>query len=169
MIHKKTVNIYFTKSCRRRRIATPIRRQDSEDVYSVQICIFIFCVLGGKTALKDRRGLFLKDLELTRIRNANKAAVSVAIRPGTARRCYKSNAAFAGGWDASLRGQTGFCSRRRVQAARHRDPECAAEWLGRSGERRKRCEAVPATNPAGNPWQRRYANGLSPFRAELLK
>ena len=71
-----------------------------------------FCVFGGKTTLKDRRGLFLKDLELTRIRDTKEAAVCAAIERGTARRCYKSNAAFAGGWDASLRGQSCFWFRR---------------------------------------------------------
>ena len=55
----------------------------------MQICIFIFCVFGGKTTLKD--------LELTRIRNADMAAVSVAIKRGTARRGHKSNTVFAAG------------------------------------------------------------------------
>ena len=78
------------------------------------VCKFVSlfsCVFCGRTTLKNLRGPFLKDLELTRIWDADKAAVSVAIKRHSARRGYKSIAAFAGGWDASLRGQTGFWPR----------------------------------------------------------
>ena len=59
------------------------------------MCKFVslfFCVFGGKTTLKD--------LELTRIRNADMAAVSGANKRGTARRGYKSNTVFAAGFEA---------------------------------------------------------------------
>ena len=37
-----------------------------------------------------------------------------------------------------MQGQTAFLCRIGAYAARHKDPEFAAEWLGRSGERWKR-------------------------------
>ena len=77
-------------------------------------------------------------LGLTRICDAHKAVMSVAIKRDSARRSYKSIAALAGGWDAPTQGQTAFLCRIRAFAARHKDPEFAAEWLGRSRERRKR-------------------------------
>ena len=64
--------------------------------------------------------------------------MSVAIKRDSARRSYKSIAALAGGWDAPTQGQNAFLCRIGAYAARHKDPEFAAEWLGRSGERWKR-------------------------------
>ena len=59
--------------------------------------------------------------------------MSVAIKRDSARRSYKSIAALAGVWDAPTQGQTAFLCRIGAYAARHKDLEFAAEWLGRSG------------------------------------
>ena len=64
--------------------------------------------------------------------------MSVAIKRDSARRSYKSTAALAGGWDAPTQGQTAFLCRIGANAVQHKDPEFAAEWLGRPGERWKR-------------------------------
>ena len=64
--------------------------------------------------------------------------MSVAIKRDSARGSYKSIASLAGGWDAPTQGQTVFLCRIGAYAARHKDPEFAAEWLGRYGERWKR-------------------------------
>ena len=64
--------------------------------------------------------------------------MSVAIKRDSAFRSFKSIAALAGGWDAPTQGQTAFLCRIGANAVRHKDPEFAAEWLGRPGERWKR-------------------------------
>ena len=69
-------------------------------------------------------------LGLTRICDAGKTVMSVAIKRHSARRSYKSIAALAGGWDAPTQGQTAFLCRIGAYAALHKAPEVAAEWLG---------------------------------------
>ena len=53
--------------------------------------------------------------------------MSVAIKRDSARRSCNSIAALAGGSDTPAQGQTAFLCRIGAQAARHKDPEFAAE------------------------------------------
>ena len=99
---------------------------------SIFVSLF-FLRIRGETTLRDRRGPF---------RSANKTAVSGAIKRGTAHRCWQSNAAFAAGWDASLRGRQlsgpGAGHTRRDTAPRRLPP---SGW-GALGKGWKRCKAA---------------------------
>ena len=112
-----------------------MRRQHEKDVYGVQICIFIVlrCVFLWQNDPQRPARAVPQNLGLTRICDAGKAVMSVAIQRDSARRSYKRIAALAGGWDAPTQGQNAFLSRIGANAARHKDPKFAAEWLGRSG------------------------------------
>ena len=67
--------------------------------------LYFFAFLVAKRPSKTGSGRSLKDLQLNGIRNADMAAVSVAIKRRMAHRGYKSNAAFAARWDDPCRGR----------------------------------------------------------------
>ena len=104
----KTGTGRFTKSWSWPKIAAPINRRRQ---WACRLSTFVSLFLAffaAKRPLKTGSGRSLKDIGLNGIRNANMAAVSVAIKRDTAHKGYKSNAVFTAGWDDHCRGRPPF-------------------------------------------------------------
>ena len=169
---RKTATIGFTISCRRHRIATPKGRHLRQ---ACTLCIFVSLLFEpsfGNTTLKDRRGPFLKDQELTRIRNANKTAVPVAIKRGTAHRCTRVTSPSQPDGMRPCRGRPpsgpGAARTRRDPGARSLPP---SGWLtlGRGGGAGRPRRRQPRPGTTGSATVRRSFPFFSPSLTSVFK
>ena len=163
----KTGTGRFTKSWSWPKIAAPINRRRQ---WACRLSTFVSLFLAffaAKRPLKTGSGRSLKDIGLNGIRNANMAAVSVAIKRDTAHKGYKSNAVFTAGWDDHSRGRPlsgpGERHTLRDTGTRCLPPSGWGTPGGGSAGRPRRRQPSPGTSG------RRHAKVIRLLGVELLK